>query len=105
MNTTLEYSDELIASFTCTAFGGNDSEIVFLWLTTDLYSDAPENNINSTVQTLNADNSITSTATTSSLSVGRVANTSEILCCVHYNGSNDENCEAATLSIGKRDTL
>ena len=102
MNTTLEYSDSLIASFTCTAFGGNDSEIVFLWLMIDVFSDEPQNNFNSTVETLNADNSITSTATTSTLSVKSVANISEILCCVHYNGSNDEHCEAATLSIGMR---
>ena len=104
MNVTLEYSDNLTASFTCTAFGGSGTDIVFLWYITNLYDGGPQNDFNSIVEIFNADNSITSTATTSTLSVGTVANIFDILCCVHYNGSNAEHCEEAIMNIGKRDT-
>ena len=104
MNTTLEYSDNLTASFTCTVFGGSGTDIVFLWYITNLYDGEPQNDFNSIVETLNADNSITSTVITSTLSVGSVANIFEVFCCVHYNGSNDVDCEEATMNIGKRDT-
>ena len=99
MNVTLEYSDELTATFTCTAFGGSGAEIVFLWYIVNPHLGMQQTGFNSTVETLNADNSITSVATTNTFSVEDTMNL--FLCCVHFNGCNDEHCETATVSIGK----
>ena len=106
MNVTLEYSDDLIAIFTCTAFGGLDTEIVFTWSAEDLQDYSL-----STVEILNADNSTTSTATFHSTQNRE----SLFSCCVsydyysyyhyyyyYYHYSSEINCETATANIGKK---
>ena len=94
MNITLEYSDGLIAAFTCTAFGGSGAEIEFIWST-----EGPPNFLISSAETLNADNSTTSIGT-----IFRFINHEGGLytCCVNYHDSDsDGNCETATINIGK----
>jgi hypothetical protein len=91
MNLTLEYSDDLMATFYCTAFGGIGAEIEFSWSTTN-----SRTGFSSFVETLNADNS-TSTATTNILSLQD--REGEYECAVYYNGSVYENDETAILSI------
>ena len=94
MDLTLEYSDDLMATFYCTAFGGIGAEIEFSWSTTN-----SRTGFSSFVETLNADNSTTSTATTNILSLQD--REGEYECAVYYNGSIYENVETAILSIGK----
>ena len=101
MNMTLEYSYILTASFTCTAFGGSEAEIAFLWDIVDLYSDV---DINSIVETLNSDNSTTSTVTTNILVENIVI--FKAVCCVAFNISIPfgDHCASAFIQIGKRST-
>ena len=103
MDLTLEYRDGLTATFTCTAFGGSGAEIEFLWKTITPPFGTQQTGFNFTVETLNANGSITSIATTDILSVEDMANF--FLCCVRFNGNNAENCETATISIGKRSII
>ena len=91
----LEYSDNLMATFTCTAFGGSGAEVVFSWSTTNSLT-----GFNSFVEILNADDSITSRATTNVLSPEDSG--ADYKCAVSFNGSLYENFETATLSIGKK---
>ena len=106
MDLTLEYRDDLTATFTCTAFGGSGVEIEFSWYIISRIFGTQQNGFNSTVETFNGDNSITSTATTDILPVWDIIweNFFEIICCVNFNVSDDEHCESANISIGKRCT-
>ena len=60
----LEYSDVLTATFTCTAFGGNDAPLDIDWL-----SQATGFDLSSRTDVINADNSTTSSITTDPLSL------------------------------------
>ena len=95
MNKTQEYGEDLMATFTCTAFGGNDAEIVFVWY--------PQFVFFSTVESLNADGSITSTASSIIPFIHFMGNRTGLYsCCVYFHGSSiDQNCDTATISIGK----
>ena len=96
MNVTLEYSDDLTATFNCTAFGGDGAMLVFTWSATDSLAGL---NISSQMETLNPDNSTTSTITTNTLTPDD--RDSMYTCVVVYNGSLDESMETATLDIGE----
>ena len=92
---TLEYSDNLTATFTCTAFGGDGAMLVFDWAT-----NSPAGfDTSSQMETTNADNSTTSTITTNTLTEDD--RDSMYTCAVVYNGSSVENEETATISICK----
>ena len=92
---TLEYSDNLTATFTCTAFGGVGAMLVFTWLTNSPAGlDMPSQR-----ETLNPDNSTTSTITTNTLTLAD--RDSEYTCSVVYDGSSLGNEVTATISIGK----
>ena len=93
---TLEYSDDLTATFTCTAFGGDGAMLVFTWSATDSPAGL---NTSSQMETLNPDNSITSTITTNTLTLAD--RDSEYTCTVVYDGNLLGNEETATISIGK----
>ena len=92
---TLEYSDDLTATFSCTTFGGNNSVLVLSWT----HSAGASLNADTESTTVNSDNSYTSTITTDTLTLG--ARGSEYICEVEYDGSSEENEATATLSIGK----
>ena len=92
---TLEYSDDLTATFTCTAFGGNNSVLVLSWT----HSAGASLNTDTESTTVNPDNSTTSTITTDTLTVEDRG--SEYTCDVTYDGSSSANEATATLSIGK----
>ena len=95
VNMTLEYSDDLTATLTCTAFGGNDAVLDFAWY---YANSAAEVNVTSERETLNPDNSTTSTII---ITLTLDDRESEYTCYVEYAGSSDGNQETATLSIGK----
>ena len=103
MNVTLEYSNDLMATFTCTAFGGYYTEIEFVWSAEDL-----QNYSISTFEYVNSvDYSTTSIVTMTIHSTNN--RRSQHSCCVHYNHYYDydqssfaENCETATINIGKK---
>ena len=103
MNVTLEYSNELMATFTCTAFGGYYSEIEFVWSAEDV-----QNYSISTFEYVNSvDYSTTSIVTMTIHSTNN--RRSQYSCCVYYKydyyyyqSSFDENCETATINIGKK---
>ena len=93
---TLEYSDDdLTATFTCTAFGGDGAMLVFIWLT----NSATGFNTSSLRETLNPDNSTTSTITTNTLTVDDSG--SDYTCDVMYQGGSGVSDATATLNIGK----
>ena len=93
---TLEYSDDdLTATFTCTAFGGDGAMLDFTWLT---YSPAGFD-ASSQSETLNPDNSTTSTITTNTLTVDDSG--SEYTCDVMYQSGSEVNDATASLNIGK----
>ena len=95
MDITLEYSDDLTATFTCTAFGGDGAMLVFTWST-----DSPAGlNTSSQRETLNPDNSVTSTITNTLTLTDR---DSEYTCTVIYDGSSFGNEETATIIIGAK---
>ena len=92
---TLEYSDDLTTTFTCTAFGGDGAMLVFTWST-----DSPAGlDTSSQSETINPDNSATSTITTYTLTLAD--RDSEYTCSVAYEGSSLGNEETATISVGK----
>ena len=91
MDVTLEYSDDLTATFTCTAFGGDGAMLDFTWSGL---------NIPSHSETVNPDNSTTSTITTNTLTVD--ASGSKYTCDVMYQGGSEESEAMATLNIGKK---
>ena len=92
----LEYTDVLTATFTCTAFGGNDAPLEIDWL-----AEATGVNINSRTDVINADNSSTSSITTLPLSLSDRG--SVYSCDVTYEGApSDPDTEAsATVDIGE----
>ena len=92
----LEYSDVLTATFTCTAFGGDDAPLEIDWL-----SQATGFNISSRIDGINADNSTTSSITTLPLSLSDVG--SMYTCDVTYEGapSGDDNEASASVDIGE----
>ena len=91
---TLEYSDDLTVTFTCSAFGGNNSVLVLSWT----HSAGANLDTDTESTTVNPDNS-TSSITTDILTLG--ARGSNYTCDVTYNGSSSANEATATLSIGK----
>ena len=91
---TLEYSDDLTATFTCTAFGGDGAMLDFTWST----DSTAGLNTSSQSETLNPDNSVTSTITTNTLTLAD--RDSEYTCTVIYDGSSFVNEETATIIIG-----
>ena len=92
---TLEYSDDLTATFNCTAFGGDGGMLDFIWLT-----NSPAGlDTSSQRETLNPDNSIISTITTNTLTPDDRG--SMYTCTVAYDDSSVENEETTTLNIGK----
>ena len=97
-----------MATFTCTAYGGYYTEIEFVWSAEDL-----QNYSISTFEYVNSvDYSTTSIVTMTIHSANN--RRSQYSCCVHYNhyydyyyyyyyqSSFDENCETATINIGKK---
>ena len=92
---TLEYSDDLTATFTCTAFGGDGAMLVFTWSAPDSTAGL---DTSSQRETLNPDSSITSTITTNTLTLADRG--SEYTCTVIYDGSSFGNEETATIIIG-----
>ena len=92
---TLEYRDGLTATFTCTAFGGDDAALKFDWLALDSVAGL---NIDSENETTNA-NGTTSTITTNVLSLSDRG--SEYSCQVEYVESAPGPPETAVLNIGK----
>ena len=94
---TVEYSDDLTATFSCTASGGVNEDLVFTW---NAPNDATDFNDRTRMETMNADNSITSTITTQPLSL---SDRGEVYTCdVAYAGFPDRDSESfATLNIGK----
>ena len=93
---TLEYSDTLTATFTCTAFGGDGAVLDFSWSPTDSPSGL---NVPSEAENVNADNSTTSSITTNPLGLGDRG--SRVTCDVMYEGETDISEDFGTLNIGK----
>ena len=92
---TLEYSDDdLTVTFNCTAFGGDGAMLDFIWSATDSPAGL---DISSQMETLNQDNSTTSTITTNTLTVDDSG--SEYTCDVMYQGGSEESEAMTTLSI------
>ena len=95
---TLEYrDDDLTATFTCTAFGGDGAVLDFTWSAADSVAGL---DISSERETLNPDNSTTSTITTNTLTVDDSG--SEYTCDVMYQGGSEVSEAMATLYIGKK---
>ena len=94
---TVEYSDDVTATFNCTAYGGVNEDLVFTWIA---QNDATDFNDSTQVETMNADNCTTSTITTQPLSL---TDRREVyICDVAYAGFPDRDGESfATLNIGK----
>ena len=94
----LEYTDVLTATFTCTAFGGNDAPLEIDWL-----AEATGFNTSSSSRTdvINADNSTTSSITTLPLSLSDRG--SMYTCDVTYEGAPDDpdTETSATVDIGE----
>ncbi|CAI8037869.1 Tyrosine-protein kinase-like otk, partial [Geodia barretti] len=89
----LEYSDVLTATFTCTAFGGDDAPLAIDWL-----SQATGFNAISRIDGINADNSTTSSITTLPLSLSDRG--SIYTCDVTYESApGDDNEASATVDI------
>ena len=96
MDIILEYSDDLTATFTCTAFGGDGAMLVFTWSDTNSTAGF---NTSSQSETLNPNSSTTSTITTNTLTLAD--RDSEYTCTVIYNSSSIGNEETANITIGK----
>ena len=94
MDVTVEYSDTLTASFSCTASGGNGTMLDFIWSTNSA------SGLDSATQAdmVNTDGSITSTISTYLLELSDRG--SEYTCDVSYSGSSEESEDSATLTIG-----
>ncbi|CAI8010587.1 Neural cell adhesion molecule L1 [Geodia barretti] len=86
----LEYSDVLTATFTCTAFGGDNAPLTIDWLAP---SDVTGLNISSKTEDINADNSTTSSITTLPLSLSDRG--SMYTCDVTYEGAPSDDTEAS----------
>ena len=88
---TLEYSDTLTATFTCTAFGGDGAQLEFEWTPENAFDSSPE------TEDTNPDNS-TSTVTTNPLTLSERG---DIICEVDYTGASSQSQSSAVLNIGK----
>ena len=95
MDVTVEYSDTLTASFSCTASGGNGTTVEITWSDS---IDSSGLNSTSRADMVNPDGSITSTISTNLLELSDGG--SEYTCDVSYSGSSEENEDFATLTIG-----
>ena len=95
---TVEYSDSLTASFSCNAFGGNNSAINI-----DLIPPSGSSGLNESSRTVmtNGDGSTTLTISTNQLTLADRG--SEYTCDVSYQGapSEQDNEDLAILYIGK----
>ena len=95
--TPIQYSDDLTATLTCTAFGGDGVELHFRW-------SSPNNaipfNTDSHVEIANEDYSTTSIITTDPLSL---AHRGEMYTCdvAYASNPSEENEVLATLNIGE----
>lgn len=97
LDMTLEYRDLLTATFTCTAFGGDHSQLLITW--TSPSSDTGFNT-SSRIEIRNSDNSTTSRITTLPLSLSDRG--SQSTCDVAYPSGPTAEVEAsATLNIGE----
>ena len=96
-NVTVEYSDSLTASFSCNAFGGNNSAIDI-----DLIPPSGSSGLNQSSRTVmtNQDGSTTLTISTNQLTLDDRG--SEYTCDVSYQGapSGQDNEDVAMLYIG-----
>ena len=96
-NVTVEYSDSLTASFSCNAFGGNNSAIDI-----DLIPPSGSSGLNQSSRTVmtNQDGSTTLTISTNQLTLDDRG--SEYTCDVSYQGapSEQDNEDVAMLYIG-----
>lgn len=90
---TLRYSDELTATFVCTAFGGENTQLVFTWNPSTKFDQAPLQ------PTENADKSTTSTITTLPLSLRDREGV--CTCQVRFMNTLAFAEASATLSIGE----
>ena len=90
----LEYRDDLTATFTCTAFGGDDAELVFTWTPPSEFATSSQNQI------LNTDNTTSSAITTLPLSL-MLDRGKSFTCDVAYDGTTNEDEATATINIGK----
>ena len=90
---TLEYSDTLTATFTCTAFGGDGAQLVFHW------SPASTFDTSSQMEERNQDNSTTSTITTNPLTLSERGDT--YACGVEYDGGSSDSYSEAVVNIGE----
>ena len=98
---TLEYRDELTASFTCTAFGGDSAQLIFTWISP---SGVTGFNVNSNTEIQNSDNSTTSRITTFPLTLSDRG--SQYTCEIAYaSDPTEENEVSATFNIGKNYTI
>ena len=91
---TLEYSDTLTATFTCTAFGGDGAQLVFAWAPAAAFVVS-----DSQMEEMNADNSTTSTITTNPLTLSDRGDT--YTCEVEYEGSSSDSGSEAVVNIGE----
>ena len=92
---TLEYIDDQTATFTCTAFGGNNAQLLFRWISDIIFDTSSQQEMQ------NADNSTTSIVTTLPLSLASRGET--YTCNVAYSHSPQSSSDAtAALSIGEK---
>ena len=100
MDVTVEYSDSLTASFSCNAFGGNNSAINIDLIPPTSGSSGLINESSRTVMT-NPDGSTTLTISTNQFTLADRG--SEYTCDVSYQGapSGQDNEDFAMLYIGK----
>ena len=90
---TLEYSDTLTATFTCTAFGGDGALLVFHWTLASGFDTSSQ------MQEMNSDNSTTSTITTNPLTLSERGDT--YTCGVEYVGGSFDSDSEAVVNIGE----
>ena len=86
----LEYSHVLTATFTCTAFGGDDAPLTIDWVAR---SGVTGFNISSGIDGINADNSTTGSITTLPLSLSDRG--SMYTCDVTYESAPGDDTEAS----------
>ena len=95
--TPIQYSDDLTATLTCTAFGGDGVELMFSWFSPN---NAVPFNADSQVEIVNEDYNTTSIITTNPLLLDHRG---EMYACAVAYASNpsEENEVLATLNIGE----
>lgn len=95
---TLVYSTMLTTTLSCTAFGGNGAQLEFIWTSTVGGLDQ-----DTQIETLNEDNSTTSTISTMILTVENIG---RYICDVAYQSSPDDTDDlSATINISKINDL